>query len=102
MAERRAHVFTFCCGVCSDRVNGCLAVSRAFADHALKSSGVSCVPYQQHVELTAAHKFLIIGCDGIWVSRGMAWSDTDSVCACECRTDALLLLVACLVPLRRM
>lgn len=47
-------------------MNGCLAVSRAFGDHALKSSGVSCVPYQQQVELTPAHKFLIIGCDGIW------------------------------------
>lgn len=27
---------------------------------------MSCVPYQQHVELTAAHRFLIIGCDGVW------------------------------------
>lgn len=47
-------------------MNGCLAVSRAFADHALKSSGVSCVPYHHHVHLTAAHRFLLIGCDGVW------------------------------------
>ena len=45
----------------SDRVNGSLAVSRAFGDHALKSAGVCCTPYQQHVEITPAHKFLIIG-----------------------------------------
>jgi serine/threonine protein phosphatase PrpC len=53
----------------TDRVNGCLAVSRAFGDHSLKSAGVCSVPYQQHIELTAAHKFLIVGCDGIWVSH---------------------------------
>jgi len=53
--------------VFAGRVGGCLAVSRAFGDYALKpGGGVSCVPHQQHVLLTSAHKFLIIGCDGIW------------------------------------
>jgi len=45
-------------------VSGCLAVSRAFADWSLKSAGVSSAPYQQRLRLTAAHKFLVIACDG--------------------------------------
>jgi protein phosphatase PTC1 len=52
--------------VFANRVGGCLAVSRAFGDYALKASGVSCVPYQQHVSLTPAHKFLILACDGLF------------------------------------
>lgn len=52
--------------VFANRVNGCLAVSRAFGDHALKAAGVSCMPYQQHVQLTSAHRLLVLGCDGLF------------------------------------
>lgn len=48
------------------RVNGSLAVSRAFGDHGLKKSGVTALPYQMRVPLTADVKFVIIGCDGVW------------------------------------
>jgi serine/threonine protein phosphatase PrpC len=48
------------------RVNGSLAVSRALGDHGLKKSGVTAVPYQMRIPLTADVKFVIIGCDGVW------------------------------------
>lgn len=48
-----------------DRVNGLLAVSRAFGDHLLKPA-VSCEPYQTKHELDKTTKFMILACDGIW------------------------------------
>jgi len=48
-----------------ERVNGLLAVSRAFGDHLLKPA-VSCVPHQSQHEITKATPFMIIACDGIW------------------------------------
>jgi len=47
-------------------VNGTLAVSRALGDHSLKNCGVVATPYQLHVPLTKEHKFVIVGCDGVW------------------------------------
>lgn len=48
------------------RVGGCLAVSRAFGDFALKKAGVTVKPYTQQLTLNEKHKFIIIGCDGVW------------------------------------
>lgn len=48
------------------RVNGSLAVSRAFGDNSLKAAGVSVRPHLQKIQLTANHKFIIAGCDGVW------------------------------------
>ena len=48
------------------RVNGQLAVSRALGDYGLKSVGVCAIPYQTHISLTNKHKFIIIGCDGLF------------------------------------
>lgn len=49
-----------------NRVQGSLAVSRAFGDHSLKKSGVVALPHQSHVALNSSHRFLIIACDGLW------------------------------------
>lgn len=51
--------------VCGGRVNGCLAVSRALGDHAMKSAVVS-DPHITEVVLTEQHRFLILACDGLW------------------------------------
>ncbi len=48
------------------RVNGSLAVSRAFGDYSLKRAGVTAQPYQTHVVLQPQHKFCVVGCDGVW------------------------------------
>lgn len=48
-----------------DRVNGLLAISRAFGDHLLKPA-VSCVPYQQSYEIDSTTPYFILACDGIW------------------------------------
>ena len=42
-------------------------MSRALGDHALKrEEAVIATPYQQHIKLSSKHKFLMIGCDGVW------------------------------------
>lgn len=51
--------------VCSGRVNGCLAVSRALGDHCMKSV-VVCTPATNSVPLERRHRFLILACDGLW------------------------------------
>jgi len=47
------------------RVNGVLAVSRAFGDYALKPY-VSSTPYISETVLTSEHLFLVLACDGLW------------------------------------
>jgi len=49
----------------TNRVNGLLAVSRAFGDHMLKPA-VSVKPYQEKVEITKDMPYLVIACDGLW------------------------------------
>jgi serine/threonine protein phosphatase PrpC len=49
------------------RVAGVLAVTRALGDHAYKrGGGLSAVPYQTHCRLGPQHKYLMMGCDGVW------------------------------------
>ncbi|KAG2373228.1 hypothetical protein C9374_012331 [Naegleria lovaniensis] len=51
------------------RVNGALAVSRAFGDFEFKKKGsnlVSVVPDVSHFILTKDSDFIIIACDGLW------------------------------------
>lgn len=51
------------------RVNGALAVSRAFGDFEFKKKGsnlVSVVPDVSHFTLTKDSDFIIIACDGLW------------------------------------
>jgi len=55
----------------NDRVNGQLAISRAFGDHQLKAPAlpqdvVSNVPDITSTELTEQDMFVILACDGIW------------------------------------
>jgi len=47
------------------RVNGILAVSRAFGDFSLKPY-VSAIPYISETSLTPDHLFLVMACDGLW------------------------------------
>lgn len=48
------------------RVGGQLILSRALGDHALKTSGVSCIPFVFSHELAGWEKALIIASDGVW------------------------------------
>jgi len=53
------------------RVNGALAVTRAFGDHMLKEPHqlqdiVTCIPDVTRHELTEQDEFFIIACDGLW------------------------------------
>jgi len=48
-----------------DRVNGLLAVSRAFGDHMLKPA-VSAKPYCSSHEIDQNTPYLILACDGLW------------------------------------
>jgi len=48
-----------------DRVNGLLAVSRAFGDHMLKPP-VSVKPYYSSHEIDQDTPFLVLACDGLW------------------------------------
>jgi len=48
-----------------DRVNGLLAVSRAFGDHMLKPP-VSVKPYYTRHEIDQNTPFLVLACDGLW------------------------------------
>lgn len=55
----------------NERVNGMLAISRAFGDHQLKAPSlpndvVSNVPDITSTELTDQDMFVIVACDGIW------------------------------------
>lgn len=54
-----------------NRVFGALAVSRSFGDSKFKKpktsqNFVSCEPAIKTAEITPAHKFLILACDGLW------------------------------------
>mmetsp|Transcript_26184 Transcript_26184/g.47236 ORF Transcript_26184/g.47236 Transcript_26184/m.47236 type:complete len:294 (+) Transcript_26184:34-915(+) len=64
----------------NERVNGMLAIARAFGDHQLKApvlpkDVVSNVPDITSTELTAEDMFVIVACDGLWD----VLSDQDSV-----------------------
>ena len=48
------------------RVNGRLAVSRAFGDLALRTAGVIATPEIIHVTLTPQDEFLLLACDGVF------------------------------------
>jgi len=48
-----------------DRVNGLLAVSRAFGDHMLKPA-VSAKPYYSTHDIDHTTPYLILACDGLW------------------------------------
>lgn len=55
----------------NERVNGMLAISRAFGDHQLKAPAlpndvVSNVPDITSTELTDQDMFVIVACDGLW------------------------------------
>lgn len=58
----------------NNRVNGCLAVSRAFGDHTFKSNShqtidyqsVTCYPDITVKDITPEIEFIVIACDGIW------------------------------------
>jgi len=52
--------------VLEGRVGGSLAVSRAFGDYALKSEGVTAVPYVWKHFVRPFDKHLIVATDGIW------------------------------------
>jgi len=49
-----------------DRVEGSLAVSRAFGDYILKDKGVTAMPYIEKTELRVIDKFLVVATDGLW------------------------------------
>ena len=52
--------------VFKNRVDGCLAVTRAFGDFAFKSHGVVAVPSIKRIELRMIHKYIVLASDGIW------------------------------------
>jgi len=57
--------------IMNDRVNGMLAISRAFGDHQLKAPNqhqdiVSNEPSVSYIDLTSEDNFLIVACDGLW------------------------------------
>jgi len=47
------------------RVNGLLAVTRAFGDHLLKPP-VSVQPHFKAIEITNNDQFVVLACDGVW------------------------------------
>ena len=49
-----------------NRVGGSLAVTRAFGDHALKSTGVTAKPFINKHILRPFDKFMVIASDGVW------------------------------------
>jgi serine/threonine protein phosphatase PrpC len=54
-------------GIIKDgRVGGCLAVTRAIGDHALRKFGATCDPYTLRHVLRPQDKYLVIASDGIW------------------------------------
>ncbi len=51
--------------VISNRVNGILAVTRAFGDQYMKNL-ITAKPYTTETEINSSDEFLIIACDGLW------------------------------------
>ena len=49
-----------------NRVGGVLAVSRAFGDFALRSAGVTSVPYIVKHIIKREDECLVIASDGVW------------------------------------
>lgn len=52
-----------------NRLAGCLAVSRAFGDSALKNFGLSAQPHLSKTILKDTDTHLIIACDGVFIKR---------------------------------
>ncbi|CAD8090271.1 unnamed protein product [Paramecium primaurelia] len=52
--------------VLMDRLNGILAISRAFGDHSFTQYGLICTPDQVKVELRLSHKWVVVASDGLW------------------------------------
>jgi len=57
--------------IINERVNGMLAISRAFGDHQLKKPKmpqdiVSNIPEITSTEVTESDMFVILACDGLW------------------------------------
>ncbi|CAK70806.1 unnamed protein product (macronuclear) [Paramecium tetraurelia] len=52
--------------VLMDRLNGILAISRAFGDHSFTQYGLTCTPDQVRVELRLSHKWVVVASDGLW------------------------------------
>ncbi len=52
--------------ITNNRVNGSLAVTRAFGDFFYKKSGVSSVPEINKVSIGKDDEFMIIATDGLW------------------------------------
>ena len=48
------------------RLDGVLAIARAFGDFSLKKNGLTCSPFVNKIELRLIHKFVIVGTDGVW------------------------------------
>ncbi len=48
------------------RVQGILAVTRAFGDGDFKKYGVCAQPYISKTEIRLIHKYLIVASDGLW------------------------------------
>lgn len=48
-----------------DRVNGIVAVSRAFGDIETKKFLI-CEPYISVTKITEKDKFIVLACDGVW------------------------------------
>jgi len=68
-----------------DRVEGSLAVSRAFGDYILKDKGVTAMPYIEKTELRVIDKFLVVATDGLWDVVG----DQESIDIIKNRDGAL-------------
>ncbi len=52
--------------ILNNRVNGTLAITRAFGDFDLKNQGVISEPECVSVPVESRHSVLIIACDGVW------------------------------------
>ena len=52
--------------IVNERLNGKLAISRAFGDFSMKSKGLTCEPFINKIVLSESDKFIILCTDGIW------------------------------------
>ena len=52
--------------IVNERINGKLAITRAFGDFSMKTKGVICEPFINKVVLSESDKFVILCTDGVW------------------------------------